>query len=133
MTSRAEDAGRIEAGGISLPLESTPEGVLATMTGDGRDSIAWALNAAVTEWLPDLRSALARGDEVVKDPIVLIRDVRPDDLAPLRERWREWTGDELGDDFYVVGSGFAPTVAVPRPVLIRLLDQLAALRDAAAE
>ncbi len=115
----------LTAHGLTLALRDTPFGPLvAPQTGELRP-LELILNQAATGDFPELADALARGTEA-GTPYYLIRRPDPrDDVAAARERWRERTGGELGDDAYVLAVDFYDErPMIPRAVLRDLLDEL---------
>jgi hypothetical protein len=113
--------------GLTLPLEASPDGIRIGDPGPPLEVIAGFVNAALSGWIPALREKFERGEDAIREPIVAMR-VSPDDVGEAVERWRSATGTEPGEDIYLVGNGFAPNLAVPRTVLIELLERLGQLQ-----
>src|ERR671917_40393 len=117
MDHDAATASAITAGGLSLPLEDTPGGVQVRADRGELEALALALNSGVGDWMPDLRDTVARGEALVRDPVVVMRPVPGVASGGAGERGRRHAGGEPGDDVYLVGSTISPAVMVPRAVL----------------
>jgi hypothetical protein len=58
-----------------------------------------------------------------------IRPQPEDDLEPARARWRSLTGEEPGEDVYILGTGFTyDEVVLPRQTLLEIIQGLKKLR-----
>jgi hypothetical protein len=126
-------AGQFQADGLRLATEPGPDGPRLSTDDPQTAPLAAVLNAAATGALEGLDEALRRG-EGAETPIERVRRPYPGDEFPAeRERWRRLTGEDPGEDVYVVGTSYTPGVmVVPRAALRAGLEALRALRHAAA-
>jgi hypothetical protein len=120
----------LNAGGVQLPLEYAADGPMVSTRADPDvEPLAWVLNAAVTGMLPGLRDAVAAGDDEVVQGLFAARPDPLEDHKRSAATWRRLSGQDPGDDAYVVGTTFSDhSVLVPRSALLELLDALERLR-----
>ena len=119
----------LSAAGMSLPLVPSPMGPLVSGEDERTEPLAWALNLGVTGSIA-LIDALRAG-RPIDGPEVAIHPL-DDDRSALAAGWHELSGQELGDDPWVISIGFLRRrLAVPRAVLLELAEELARLRAAA--
>jgi hypothetical protein len=118
----------ISAGGLRLPVKHTRDGTLVVSAGDpDLEPLAFVVNAATTGMLPHLRDAVAAGEDVVIQGLFASRPDPGEGHAAAAAAWRRLTGDEPGEDAYVVGTTFTEgDLLVPRDALLAILDALAA-------
>ena len=123
----------IQAGGLRLTTEEGPDGPQLMIDHRQTASLAAVLNAAARGQLPGLDEALTRGDGAAT-PVERVARQHPGDEFPAeRQRWRELTGEDPGEDFYVVGTAYTPGVMiVPRAALQAGLKALLEIRERAA-
>jgi hypothetical protein len=116
----------LRAGGIALPLEQTSDGPIVSTSADpDLAPLAWVLNAAATRRLPNLRDAVAAGEDAVVQGLYATRPDPHEDHAPAAAVWRRLSGRDPGDDAYTVGTTFSgPGLLVPRDALLEMLDAL---------
>jgi hypothetical protein len=120
----------LSAGGVQLPLEYAADGPMVSTRADPDvEPLAWVLNAAVTGMLPGLRNAVAAGEDEVVQGLFAARPDPLEDHERSAATWRRLSGQDPGDDSYVVGTTFSDhSVLVPRPALLEMLDALERLR-----
>ena len=120
----------LSAGGVRLPLEYAADGPMVSTRADPDvEPLAWVLNAAVTGMLPGLRDAVAAGEDEVVQGLFAARPDPLEDHERSAATWRRLSGQDPGDDSYVVGTTFSDhSVLVPRPALLEMLDALERLR-----
>jgi hypothetical protein len=116
----------LRAGGIALPLEQTSDGPIVSTSADPELApLAWVLNAAATRRLPNLREAVAAGEDAVVQGLYATRPDPYEDHAAAAATWRRLSGRDPGDDAYTVGTTFSgPGLLVPRDALLEMLDAL---------
>lgn len=98
---------------LSLPLKYTPAGPLFLIEDSFFEPIEWIVNPAVTGEKPQLADSLARGEDVSMLERYAIRPQPEDDLEPARARWHSLTGEEPGEDVYILGTGFTMKLCCP--------------------
>ena len=120
----------LRAGGVALPLEQTSDGPIVSTSADpDLAPLAWVLNAAATRMLPDLRDAVAAGEDAVVQGLYATRPDPLEDHAQAAATWRRLSGRDPGDDAYTVGTTFSgPGLLVPRDALLEMLDALERVR-----
>jgi hypothetical protein len=99
-------------------------GPLLSTEDESLEALAWIINPAVTGRLPQLADTLARGEDVSMDQRFAVRPPSEDVLPEDRVRWHELTGEELGEDVYMVGTTFTREVVLPRKTLQEILQAL---------
>ena len=114
----------LKVNNLSLPLRWTPMGPLLSTEDESLEALAWIINPAVTGRLPQLADTLARGEDVSMDQRFAVRPPSEDVLPSDRVRWHELTGEELGEDVYMVGTTFTREVVLPRKTLQDILQAL---------
>lgn len=122
----------LEAGGLWLAVESGPDGPRLKTDRHETAPLAAVLNAAVSGALPGLEEALERGDGVATPVDGAVRPHPGDEFPAERARWQRLTGEDPGDDVYVVVAVYAGgTMIVPRAALLAGLRALRRLREGA--
>jgi len=118
----------LSAGGISLPLVPSPMGPLVSKEDERTEPLAWALNLGCTGSIP--LADMVRTRQAILGPEVAIYPLEDEaDRAALQKGWRELSGQDLGDDPWVISIGFLDRrLAVPETVLLQLAEELARLR-----
>jgi hypothetical protein len=111
------------AGGLDLRLVDTARGPRLAGGGD-LDALAWVVNGALDHGSEELRRALEHGETYQARAELAGPPSETFDLDAARERWRERTGSELGDDVVVVGTTFTRSEALPRAVVLEILGRL---------
>jgi hypothetical protein len=116
----------LRAGGVVLPLEQTSDGPIVSTSADpDLAPLAWVLNAAATRQLPNLRDAVAAGEDAVVQGLYATRPDPHEDHAAAAAVWRRLSGRDPGDDAYTVGTTFSgPGLLVPREALLEMLEAL---------
>ncbi len=114
----------LKVNNLSLPLKWTPTGPLLFIEDKYLQPIEWIINSAVIGEIPQLTDHLARAEDAFTEGFFAVRppseDVLPKDWA----RWRELTGEELGEDVYMVGTTFTHEVVMPRKTLLQIIQAL---------
>ena len=120
----------LKVNNISLPLKYTPMGPLLSTEDKFLEPIAWIINPAAAGGMPQLADCLERGEDVFMPKRMAVRpQPEDDDLEEARAQWRELTGEEPGEDVYIVGTGFTThEVVLPRQTLLSILQALLELR-----
>lgn len=121
----------LTAGGLSLPLATAPDGPQVLGERGELEALTLALNSGVGGWMPELRAAVAAGEDAIRSPVAVTRPRPGIEYADARAIWRRHAGSDPGEDVYVVATTFSPAVVVPRDVLLELLDRLTELRGGA--
>jgi hypothetical protein len=117
----------LNAAGISLPLVPSPMGPLIANVDERTEPLAWALNLGVGPI--SLAEALRTRQPIIGPEVAICPLEDDDDRSALAAGWHELSGQELGDDPWVISIGFlSRRLAVPRAVLLELADELARLR-----
>jgi hypothetical protein len=111
----------LKVNNLSLPLRWTPMGPLLSTEDESLEALAWIINPAVTDRLPQLAEKLASREEVSMDQRLAVPLALDDLEAKDHLRWRELTGSELGEDVYMVGTTFTQEVVLPRQTLLLFL------------
>lgn len=120
----------LKVNNISLPLKYTPMGPLLSTEDKFLEPIAWIINPAAAGGMPQLADCLERGEDVFMPKRIAVRPKpEDDDLEEARAQWRELTGEEPGEDVYILGTGFTThEVVLPRQTLLSILQALSKLR-----
>jgi hypothetical protein len=118
----------LSAAGISLPLVPSPMGPRVSKDDERTEPLAWALNLGATGSIP-LTESLRAWRPIAGPEVAIYPMEDDDDRSALAAAWRELSGQELGDDPWVISFGFlSRRLAVPRSVLLELAVELARLR-----
>ncbi|MCG8419054.1 MAG: hypothetical protein MJE77_14050 [Proteobacteria bacterium] len=125
----------IEIQGLRMLLEKTPTGPILSLADQWLEPLSWVVNSAVTGGIAaGLADALERGDDLFTEGLYAARP-EPDDEAFIedgKKRWREWTGQDAGEDIYVVGTTFSDNaVVIPRLALMEIVTKLKVLHQQA--
>ena len=121
----------VTAGPVEYPVELTRDGPYLEASGPGRP-LALVANAAADGLVgPDFAERVAAGLDA-DGPADFARRPRDEyDLTAERAAWREVAGTDPGDDAYIVGTRYEPSLLlVPRTVLLELVERLTELRGA---
>jgi hypothetical protein len=117
--------------GLRVPLVDTPFGPLASFQDRHLEALDLTVQWAVEGRIPGFRRAIEERRPTGQFPVFAYPADAEDDLTESGKMWRRLTGEDLGDDVYVLHSALGtPNVAVPRQVLMRLIDEVNELRDA---
>lgn len=130
----------LRAGGIVLEVSRTSTGLpFLTLTRGEVDALVWLVELAVNDERGRLEiAAPLRAGELAgmhegpraNSP----RNVTRDELEAARERWQRLSGHATRDHedpmYVMTGWKKAPGLLVPRAVILDLIDQLEALREA---
>jgi hypothetical protein len=117
----------LTAGGLTLPLVQGPFGPSISPMTDEAKPLSWAVGE-----IPGLARALERGEEAATGQCRVRRPGEDEDLTEARRRWRELTGEELGEDVVIVDASLIRRrLALPRAALLGIERALQELRDAA--
>lgn len=122
----------INIAGLNLLLEQTPAGPILSTKDRWLEPLAWVVNSAVTDGkAAGLAHALERGGDLSVQGLYAMRPEPGDPfLEEAKVRWREWTGNDAGDDIYVVGTTFTEhQIAIPRLALMEILTKLKELQQ----
>jgi hypothetical protein len=122
----------INIAGLNILLEQTPAGPILSTKDRWLESLAWVVNSAAAGGsAAGLADALERGDDLSVQGLYAMRP-EPDDpfVEEAKARWREWTGNDAGDDVYIVGTTFTEhQIVIPRLALIEILTKLKELQQ----
>jgi hypothetical protein len=120
----------IKINNLSLPLTYLPTGPVLAIQKGFLDPIAWVVNPAVTGEEPQILERVVRGEDVLMELRVAVRPTpEDDDLDELKAQWRELTGEDAGEDVYILGTGFTThEVLLPRQTLLDIIQRLKKLR-----
>lgn len=114
---------------LSLPLQDTPTGPVLSISKTFLDPIAWIVNTALGDDIEQFVDDLTRGVNIFIKTFSAIH-LAPNDIVPEDQaQWRKLTGEELGEDVYMVGSSFTHEVILPRQTLLLIVQTLLKLRD----
>ena len=122
----------IKIAGLNIVLEQTPSGPILSTKDRWLEPLAWVVNSAAAGGsAAGLADALERGDDLSVQGLFAMRPEPGDPFVEeAKARWREWTGNDAGDDIYVVGTTFTDhEVAIPRLALIEILTKLKELQQ----
>lgn len=120
----------IKINNLSVPLTYLPTGPVLAIEKGFLDPVAWVVNPAVTGEEPEFLDRVIRRENVLMELRAAVRPTpEDDDLDELKAQWRELTGEEAGEDFYILGTGFTThEVLLPRQYLIEIIQRLKKLR-----
>jgi hypothetical protein len=106
------------AGGLTLPLTDpdAPFGPSIAPSSPEAAILSWAVGQ-----LPDLAERLERGEEVSDQAARVRRPASGEELSAHVARWRELTGQDLGDDVMIVDARVTRrSLALPRLALLAI-------------
>ena len=113
---------------LSLPLRYTPIGPVLSIEKKFLDPIAWLINTALGDDTEQFADDLSHGNEIFIKAFSAV-PLPPNEITPEdRVRWHELTGEELGEDVYMVSSTFTHEVIIPRQTLLEIIQAILALR-----
>jgi hypothetical protein len=124
----------LSVGGLRLPLQRTPTGVMLAADDARTEPLVFVINAALDGVLEGLQAHLKDGTSMAIGGLFALRlrdldDPPPDEAA---QQWTELTGMPTGppEEAYLVGAEFLPSpLLVPGQILGRLLDDLQSIRS----
>jgi hypothetical protein len=101
----------IHIAGLEIPIKATARGPKVAKTNPALEPLAWFINVALDGHLPNLASALTRGDDV---------------------HFKEWHAVAQGDGIYRVSVDFlGTTIDVPAKTILEIVEALATQRHLA--
>lgn len=118
----------IKVHNLSLPLQYTPTGPVLSIEKKFLDPIAWLVNSALGGDTQQFIDGLTHGEDVYTEGFFAVRPEPEEVEAKDWVRWRELTGEELGEDVYMVASSFTHEVILPRQTLLLIMQALLKLR-----
>src|SRR5262245_33552307 len=96
----------LKVAGLELPLIDSPFGpALANLHGDLR-ALELVVNEVLSGAFPELETALERGEDARTAYYSVAHPLPGEPFEQERTCWRELTGEDAGDDVYVIGVEF---------------------------
>jgi hypothetical protein len=114
----------IKVNNFFLPMKWTPTGPLLSIEDKYLQPIEWIINAAAIGQIPEFVEMLSQGEEASTEGFFAVPLARNDIEAQDHVQWRELTGEELGEDVYMVGTIFTHEVVLPRQTLLQIYHAL---------
>lgn len=114
----------LKVNNLSLPMKWTPIGPLLSIKDKVLQPIEWIINAAAIGEVTEFAEVLARGEDASTEGFFAVPLALDDIEAKDRALWRELTGEELGEDVYMVGTIFTHEVVLPRQTLLQIVQTL---------
>jgi hypothetical protein len=112
-------------GRLTLRLQPSPAGPLLSAADPATEPLAFVVNAAVGGVLEGLDDHLAADRSMSRHGLFAIKRADLDGPPPGADEWRALTGEDPGDDAYLVGAEFLRnSLLVPRETLIAILREL---------
>src|SRR5215207_1405123 len=105
----------IEHEGVVFEVRETVFGAGLFPVKEESEALAWLLNDGARGRIPDLERRIQRREEVFTGAVFAVAPDPNETVMSARDRWISLTGQEPGDDSYVVGVVDLPiAVQVPR-------------------
>jgi len=124
-----EENRQIVVEGLAFDLRETQLGPILKGGTPLSEPLAWVVNSAFNGAIPDLLDALKRGDNTGRGGVFLVRPLPEHDVQKERANWRELTGNDPGNDVYLLGTSFLEvSLLAPRSTLIRIIETLGRMR-----
>ena len=124
---------RLTVGPLALRVERSPAGTLLSAGDPATEPLAFVVNAAFGGVLEGLEEHLRADRSMSRHGLYALNRADVDGPAPGAAEWRALTGQDPGEDAYLVGAEFLRrSLLVPRDVLLGVLAGLRERRAADA-
>lgn len=118
----------IKVNNFFWPMKWTPTGPLLSIEDKYLQPIEWIINAAAIGQIPEFVEMLSQGEQASTEGFFAVPLALDDIEAKDHAQWHELTGEELGEDVYMVGTTFTSEVVLPRQTLLQIYHALSEKR-----